>query len=180
MLSSQLQIVAPSFSVLAPGTEPPGHLNAIFTLVPPTISVGSPPPPGTVIPAKYGQVQPMAGTTVVGVLPGGLKLNKTGASYRRRGRTIVVHLAKVKPPFLEIDALFTLLTPFAEISVDEFHYSAPGGYLEIWNDLAIMPTLVADGDTAAIPITNIPVGSQFGQAGGINAITTLDLPRTTF
>lgn len=98
------------------------------------------------------------------------KLNPAATVYRRQGASHVVHLGPAKPDFRTAQVLFNLITPFTELAIGEFHYSAPGGFLEIFNDQIIQSSLItADTDTAEIPVTtasaarssSVPVLSTF-------------------
>ena len=122
--------------------------------------------------AKYTEVL-RSSNVVYGTEPGPFKLSHTGFARRRIGRTQPVHLTTVRPDFIETYVEFELLTPTAELSIDEFNYTAPGGWLEIWNDVIIQPNLIPDGDSTAIPITIQEVRDVYG----IATLHTFDSPR---
>lgn len=91
------------------------------------------------------------------------KFNPSAAAYRRGGPAHTMHLGRVKPSVVTINATFELLTPFAELSPNEFTYEAPGGFLRIWNEDVVQATIIPDGDTAAIQISAAPVTQVFAQ-----------------
>lgn len=115
--------------------------------------------------AKYVEVSRSASSILIyGSEPGPFKFNPVALMYRRGGTSHIIHLAQVKPDFVTINALFNFLTPFAELSPEEFTYVSPGGYLKIWNESTILPSLLPYAvDTPAIPIDIQLVTASFPQ-----------------
>lgn len=118
---------------------------------------------------------------IFGSQPGPFKLNPSALSYRRGGRSHVVQLGRAKPKIVQNYALFDLVSPSTELSIKEFDYFAPGGYLEIWNDYVIFSTIVPLSNdntwaaaTAAIVMDALQIQDVFGVVAG----TGFDTPRT--
>lgn len=113
---------------------------------------------------------------VMGTAPGPFKLNPSASVFHRGGPNHVAHLAQVRPVVAEVAALFKLLTPFATLEPFDFLVDPPGGYLRIWNDTLILPSIIQDGDTAAIPITVVEVLDVYGQMAFVSFLPNRELP----
>lgn len=123
----------------------PGLLNPLSTIF-------TPHPTNTPGLSHFAE-QSRSGSSVIvfGSEPGPFKLNPSAVCYRRNGRSHILHLARVKPQIVENYGLFDLLGPAVELSIKEFDYKAPGGYLEIWNDIVLLSTIqpeTGDWDTS--------------------------------
>lgn len=115
---------------------------------------------------------------VYGTEPGPFKLNPAASVYRRNGRSHVVHLAQAKPTFVENYGLFDLLGAAVELSVEEFDYRAPGGYLRIWNDIVLLSNIQPDGPSWAAATSAIFIDPNAPQdIYGVIASTTFLPPR---
>lgn len=138
------------------------------------------PHPGTVPGVGHFAEPSRSSSSVIvyGTEPGPFKLNVAASVYRRNGRSHVVHLAPVKPLIVENYVLFDMLSPSVELSINEFNYQAPGGYLRIWNDVVLLSNIVPEGAnwnaaTAAIYID--PLTPQV--INGMVSATTFLPPR---
>lgn len=125
--------------------------------------------------ANHAHSYPTVGSTILGVAEGPFKLNAGGSSSRRRGRSCNLHLARVKPNVVENGAIFSLLTPMADIEPGEFLYRERAGYLTITNVSQINGSLLEDTDAIGDDAYSIDMSNPELEQGPVR-----DMVATTF